>query len=118
MNKSTLVSRLLIAVACISWVVSIAWLIYQPGFEPLLAFLGGIAALVAALFVRDASSAGALKMWIDRSESSSPPLGETKKEIKGGTVIGTATGKDTEVSIREGNIFVQGKSRDSEKSNP
>jgi hypothetical protein len=35
-------------IAVLSWVVAIAWLIVEPGFEPLLALLGGVTAFVAS----------------------------------------------------------------------
>lgn len=41
-------------IAVLSWVVAIAWLIVEPGFEPLLAFLGGVTAFVASSAAGDA----------------------------------------------------------------
>jgi len=41
-------------IAVLSWLVSIVWLIIQPGFEPLLAFLTGVAAFLGSFAVSDA----------------------------------------------------------------
>jgi len=40
-------------IAVLSWIVSIAWLIVDPGFEPLLAFLAGAAALLGSFAARE-----------------------------------------------------------------
>lgn len=40
--------------AVLSWIVSILWLIIDPGYEALLAFLGGVAAFLGAFAVSDA----------------------------------------------------------------
>jgi len=41
-------------IAVLSWLVAILWLIIQPGFEPLLAFLTGVAAFLGSFAVSDA----------------------------------------------------------------
>lgn len=42
------------AIAAISWLISIAWFISEPGFGPLLAFLTGTAALIGSFAASDA----------------------------------------------------------------
>jgi MFS family permease len=39
------------AICVLSWVLSAAWMYYQPGFEPLITFLGGAAAFIGSFFV-------------------------------------------------------------------
>lgn len=41
------------AIAVLSWIVGIAWFIVNPDFEPLLALLGGLAALLSSYAVSD-----------------------------------------------------------------
>jgi len=45
--------RTLRVIAVLSWIVAIAWLIVDPGFEPLLAFLTGAAAFLGSFAARE-----------------------------------------------------------------
>jgi hypothetical protein len=38
-------------IAAVSWLISLAWLIAEPGYEPAITFLGGLAAFLTSFFV-------------------------------------------------------------------
>jgi hypothetical protein len=48
-------------IAVLSWIVSILWLIIQPGFEPLLAVLAGFATFLGSFAVSDSPIGDVLK---------------------------------------------------------
>ncbi|MBN1148994.1 MAG: NACHT domain-containing protein [Anaerolineales bacterium] len=56
-SRQAIIRWILIAFTVLSWIVALFWFIDQPGFEPLLTVLSGLAALAAALFMRDESAA-------------------------------------------------------------
>ncbi len=58
-NKKRVLSTrwLLRFIGVIAWVIALAWVIAAPGFEPLLAFLGGTAAILSSFIVEDKSIA-------------------------------------------------------------
>ncbi len=55
MTQKKLIKRLLFFLTVIAWVVSVAWYLSEPGYEPFLTFLGGLIALISALFIDEES---------------------------------------------------------------
>jgi Tol biopolymer transport system component len=64
-------------VATLSWIVSILWLLIQPGFEPLLAFLGGTASFLLSFAASDAPISNPLK----HGQSSAPYEGIKQEKV-------------------------------------
>ncbi len=56
-KRALSIGWLLKIIGVIMWVIALAWVILSPGFEPLLAFLGGVVAIFSSFIVDDKSIA-------------------------------------------------------------